>query len=158
LRALIFSPNVAVMTARHVGLVVVLLVAGAGSALADKKEGPVVVDLRAHRAEIRAVLLRYTPIGSSSAKVLEFVSGQLGRAGDAPIAVENEPADGPAAEESGKRGVKRIHVYLGQYYDHQEVVFLSAPLMMQKEVSAQWAFDQHDRLIEIFVDKKTGVY
>jgi hypothetical protein len=84
--------------------------------------------------------------------------GMLGHAGDAPITIQNEPATAPAAEESTKRGVKRIHVYLGQYYDHPEVVFLSAPLMVQKEVSAQWAFDQHDRLIQIFVDKKTGLY
>jgi hypothetical protein len=132
--------------------------ASAGSAVCDTKEPPVVVDLRAHRAEIRAVLLRYTPLGSSAAKVLEFISAQLGHASDAPITIENESATGPAAEQSKKRGVKRIQVYLGQYYDHPEVVFLSAPLMMQKEVSAQWAFDQSDRLIEIFVDKKNGLY
>jgi hypothetical protein len=146
------------MSAHRFGLVLLLLMASAGSALSDKKEAPVIVDLRAHRAEIRAVLLRYTPLGSSAAQVIEFISAQLGHAGDAPITIENEPATGPAAEESTKRGVKRIHVYLGQYYDHPEVVFLSAPLMMQKEVSAQWAFDQHDRLIQIFVDKKTGLY
>ena len=49
-------------------------------------------------------------------------------------------------------------VFLGQYYDHPEIIFLTAPMLMQKEVSAQWAFDEHDRLIEIFVDKATEVY
>jgi hypothetical protein len=146
------------MSIHRFEFILLLLVAIIGPALSDTKQPPVVVDLRAHRAEIRAVLLRYTPIGSSVTKVLEFVSKQLHRAGDAPVAVENQPATGPAAEESGRRGVKRIHVYLGQYYNHPEVVFLSAPLMMQKEVSAQWAFDQHDRLIDIFVDKKSGLY
>jgi hypothetical protein len=92
------------------------------------------------------------------ASVLEFVSKQLERSGDAAIAVENQPAMGPAAEESRQRGVKRIRVYLGQYYDHPEVVFLTAPLMMQKEVSAQWSFDQHDHLLEIFVDKTNELY
>jgi hypothetical protein len=145
------------MSAR-VGLVVALFMAGIGSALSDTKESPVIVDLRAHRPEIRAVLLRHTPIGSSVTSVLEFVSKQLQRTGDAVVAVENQPATGPAAEGSRQCGVKRIRVYLGQYYDHPEVVFFSAPLMMQKEVSAQWAFDQHDRLIEIFVDKTNGLY
>ncbi len=146
------------MLARRVGLVVALFMAGIGSARSDTKESPVIVDLRAHRPEIRAVLLRHTPIGSSVTSVLEFVSKQLQRSGDVAVVVESQPATGPAAEESRQRGVKRIRLYLGQYYDHPEVVFLSAPLMMQKEVTAQWAFDQHDRLVDIFVDKKTGLY
>jgi hypothetical protein len=29
---------------------------------------------------------------------------------------------------------------------------------MQREVSAQWAFDQQDHLIDIFVDKESAVY
>ena len=31
-------------------------------------------------------------------------------------------------------------------------------MIMRREVSAQWAFNEHDRLIDIFVDKRTGVY
>jgi hypothetical protein len=146
------------MPARRVGLVVALFMAGIGLARSDTKESPVIVDLRAHRAEIRAVLLRHTPIGSSVTNVLEFVSRQLPRSGDAVVAVENQPATGSAAEVSRQRGVKRIRVYLGQYYDHPEVVFLASPLMMQKEVSAQWSFDQHDHLLDIFVDKTNGLY
>lgn len=146
------------MLAWRVGLVVALFMAGIGSARSDTKEPPVIVDLRAHREEIRAGLLRHTPLGSSSKSVLEFVSKQLQRTGDATPAVENQAATGPAAEKAHERGVKTIRVYLGQYYDHPEVVFLSAPMMMQREVTAQWAFDQRDRLIDIFVDKKTGLY
>lgn len=146
------------MSIRRFEFILLLLITVIGPALSDTKESPVIVDLRAHRAEIRAVLLRYTPIGSSVTKVLEFVSKQLQRAGDAPVAVENQPATKPAAGESGRHEVKRIRVYLGQYYNHPEVVFLSAPLMMQKEVSAQWTFDRHDRLIDILVDKKSGLY
>jgi hypothetical protein len=158
LHALVFSLKVKTMLARRVGFVVALFLAGIGSARSDGKEPRVIVDLRAHRAEIRTVLLRHTPLGSSVASVLEFVSKQLERSGDAAVAVENQPAMGPAAEESRQRGVKRIRVYLGQYYDHPEVVFLAAPLMMQKEVSAQWSFDQHDHLLEIFVDKTNELY
>jgi hypothetical protein len=146
------------MLTRGIGIVVVLLASTLDTAQPAAKEAQVIVDLRAHRAEIRAALLRFTPTGSSLAKVLEFVSKQLQHAGNTPVVVENQPATGSAADGSPRRGVKKIHVYLGQYYDHPEVVFLSAPLMMQKEVSAQWAFDQHDRLVDILVDKTTGVY
>ena len=118
----------------------------------------IVVDLHSHRAEIRALLLRHTPPGSTVADVQKFVSTELSRSGYAPPKIENGPATGPAAKGSPRRGVKTIRVYLGQYYDHPEVVFLTTPLFMQKEVSAQWAFDAHDRLVEIFVDKATGVY
>ncbi|HEY2614151.1 MAG TPA: hypothetical protein VGI42_00435 [Chthoniobacterales bacterium] len=131
---------------------------GVGSTLAEKNDAPVIVDLRAHRGEIRTVLLRHTPLGSSETRVREFISKQLQRSGDTAVTSENQPADGTAAVGSRLRGVKRIKIYLGQYYDHPEVIFLSAPLVMQREVTAQWAFDQHDRLIEIFVDKTNGLY
>ena len=147
------------MTARRIGFAIALLVAGMGSARSDTaKQPPVIIDLRVHRGEIRTVLLRYTPIGSDVTKVLEFVSKQLQRSGNGTIAVENKPATGAAAEKSGRRGVKRIRAYLGQYYDHPEVVFYSTPLLMEKEVSAQWAFDQNDRLLDIFVDKRNELY
>jgi hypothetical protein len=54
--------------------------------------------------------------------------------------------------------VKRISVDLGQYYFHPEIIFLSAPVLMQREVTAQWVFDQHDRLIDIAVEKKNRLY
>lgn len=121
-------------------------------------EGKVVVDLRSHRAEIRGVLLRHTQVGSSSGEVLKFITAHLERSDDATPKMENGPATGPAAKASRRRSVKRIRIYLGQYYDHPEVVFLAAPMLMQKEVDAQWAFDEHDRLINIFVDKQTELY
>jgi len=31
-------------------------------------------------------------------------------------------------------------------------------LLMQKEVTAQWLFDSHDRLINVVVEKKNGIY
>jgi hypothetical protein len=31
-------------------------------------------------------------------------------------------------------------------------------MIMRRQVNAQWAFDENDRLIDIFVDKRTGVY
>ncbi len=102
--------------------------------------------------------LSHTPLGSNIRDVLDFVSKQLQRNENAPVGLTDKPADGEAAEHLKQRGVKTIRVHLGQYYDHPEVVFLSAPMMMQREVNAQWAFDKHNRLVEIFVDKRTGIY
>ena len=124
-------------------------------AILEASDPRVIVDLHAHRAEIRAALLQHTPIGSSTSDVVRFVSQQLQHPGAAPATVIAQPA---AGAQSKRRGVKSIRVSLGQYYDHPEIVFLTAPLLMQKDVSAQWAFDEHDRLIDIFVDKNTGVY
>lgn len=85
------------MKARH--FILLLFMLGAGSAFGNGKDAPVTVDLRAHRAEIRAALLLCTPFGSSDVKVLRFIAGQLGHAGDAPAATGNEPATGPAADD-----------------------------------------------------------
>ncbi len=139
-------------------LVVGLLMAGISSSVAQANEADVIVDLRSHRADIRVALLHATPLRSNAREVLDFISKQLQRSENTPAAVTDKPADGPAAEGSNQRGVKTIRVYLGQYYDHPEVVFFSAPMVMQKEVSAQWAFDARDRLVDIFVDKTTSVY
>ena len=139
-------------------LLVTSMLAFTVSSMADTKQRPVVVDLHAHRAEIRAALLHHTPIGSNSADVLKFVSTQLDRSGNAPVTLTDAPATGPAAQQSHHSGAKNIRIYLGQYPEHAEVVFLSAPMMMQREVSAQWAFDPQGRLIDIFVHKESRIY
>lgn len=113
------------------------------------------VDLRSRRSEIRAALLQHTAINSSTHDVVQFITKHLRHKADASVTVVEGPA--PSTGKL-KRGAKFIRAYLGQYYDHPEVVFLAAPILAQKEVSAVWIFDEHDRLIDIFVDKKTGVY
>jgi len=146
------------MDLRRKLLAIVLLMRVMAAAFGGANESKVVVDLRAHRAEIRQALLRYTPIGSKVSEVLKFVAAQLVPSGSALPKIENGPATGPAADGSHRRGVKTMRVYLGQYYDHPEVVFLTVPLIMRKEVTAQWAFDERNRLVDVFVDKETGVY
>jgi hypothetical protein len=37
-------------------------------------------------------------------------------------------------------------------------MFLTAPMVVHEDVSAQWLFDHRDRLIDIVVDKQAGVY
>lgn len=136
----------------------VLLMRVSATAFGDANESKVIPDLHAHGAEIRMILLRYTPIGSTVADVLKFIATRLKWYDDAPVKINNGPATGPAAKGSHRRGVKTVHVYLGEYYQHPGAVFLSAPLIMRRQLSVQWAFDEHDRLIDIFVDKRTAVY
>jgi hypothetical protein len=141
------------MAAQRFGLVTCLFFTGIGLTMSGTKESPVVVDLRAHRAEIRAALLKYTPVGSSVKDVIDFISKQLQRAGGTSSVTVK-----PVKDASQPGAAKTIRVYLGQYYDHPEVVFLSAPLMMQKEVTAQWLFDSHDRLIDVAIEKQDELY
>jgi hypothetical protein len=139
-------------------LAIAFLIQTISPVLGGSTETKIPVDLHAHRAEIRELLLRRTPIGSTAPDVLKIVATKLSRSGNGSPKIENGPATGPATKGSRLRGVKKIRVFLGQYYDHPEVIFLTAPMLMEKEVTAQWAFDDHDRLIEIFVDKASEVY
>ena len=141
------------MTARRLALVTCLFFAGIDPTLSGTKESPVIVDLRAHRGEIHAALLQHTPVGSSVKDVMDFISKQLERGSDESLGTVE-----PVKDDSQPRAAKTIRVYLGQYYDHPEVVFLSAPLMMQREVTAQWLFDAHDHLIDLAVKKQNGLY
>jgi len=129
-----------------------------GLFIAGSVPGEPPIDVKDHRAEIREALLKYTPIGSTPKDVLKFISEHLLHQDESLPLVENHGATGPGAEHSTKRWVKSIRLYLGHYLDHPETFFLSAPVLMQKEVTAQWAFDDRNRLIEIFVDKEAGVY
>ena len=146
------------MILRRELVVIALLVRLIVVAFGDSNESKVTLDLHAPAAQIRAVLLRYTPIGSKAADGLKFIATRLKRSDDAPLKIDNAPATSSAAEGSHRRGVRRIRVYLGEYYQHPGAVFLSAPMIMRKQVRAQWALDEHGRVIDIFVDKRTLVY
>lgn len=111
-----------------------------------------------HRAEIRAALLKSTPTGAKPADVLSFISKSLLKAGAHAPRLENQPAQIATPVASTKKGVKRIRYFLGSYLDKPALLFFSAPLILEKEVSVQWAFDKDERLIDIFVDKKTATY
>ena len=124
------------------------------TALADTNPRRVIVNVNAPRTAIRAELLQQTPPGSSIEYVVSFISDRLQRSpgGVAKIAVE------PAKIPSQPRVAKTIHVYLGQYYKHLGAVFLTAPMVVHEDVSARWLFDHQHRLIDIVVDKQSGVY
>ena len=136
------------------GAILSLALVASGAAVADTNPPPVIVDIYAPRATIRAELLQQTSLGSSIEYVISFISDRLQRtrSGVAKISVE------PANIASQPRVAKTIHVYLGQYYKHLGAVFLTAPMVVREEVSARWLFDRDGRLIDIVVDKQTGVY
>jgi hypothetical protein len=141
------------MGARGFRLAIGFLLAGIDLALAGTKNAPVIIDLHAHRGEIRAELVKHTPVGSSAKEVTDFISKRLQLTdGNSAVMVE------PVKNDPQGRVAKRIRIYLGQYYDHPEVVFLSTPLVMQREVTAKWLFDSHDRLVDVVVEKQNGVY
>lgn len=135
--------------------VVVVVTISASSA---QQVPPVRPDLCSHRADIRKALLRATPLGSSAENVLRIIKKDLQKEGDPALRLENHSVQTEAAANSPKRGVKSIHLRLGDYIYNPAVIFLSAPMLLQKEVTADWAFNKDDRLIEIFVDKKTVTY
>ena len=131
-----------------------LLLLASGAAVADTNPPPVIVDVYAPRVSIRAQLLQQTPPGSSIEDVMSFITNRLqrSRSGVAKIRIE------PARIASQPRVAETIHIYLGQYYKHLGAVFLTAPMVVHEDVSASWLFDGHHRLIDIVVQKQTGVY
>jgi len=128
------------------------------SASSAQQVPPVRPDLRSHRADIRRALLQATPLGSSAENVLRIIKKDLQKEGDPTLRLENHSVQTEGAANSAKCGVKSIHLRLGDYIYNPAVIFLSAPMPLQKEVTADWAFNKDDRLIELFVDKKTATY
>lgn len=123
------------------------------SARADAKQERVIVDPRTPPVEIRQILLKHTPVGSTVDYVVRFISKQLMVPGNGSTETVQ-----PAADPSRPRAAKAIRVYLGHYYKHLGTIFLTAPMVVRERVSAQWWFDRHGRLIDIAVDKQAGVY
>ncbi len=115
-----------------------------------------ILDLRSPRTKIRKVLLEKTPPQTDAKEVAKFIAQHLPRSANAAVEMTDGPA--PAIGDATPRGSKFIRVYLGQYYDHPEVVFFSAPMMAQREVTAYWIFDDKGKLIDVVVDKHTGIY
>lgn len=136
------------------GAILSLVLVASGAAAADTNPRQVIVDIYAPRAAIRAELLQQTPPGSSIEYVISFISNRLQRTRSGVAKISVEPANIP----SQPRVASAIHVYLGQYYKHLGAVFLTAPMVVHEEVSARWLFDRDRRLIDIVVDKETGVY
>jgi hypothetical protein len=129
---------------------------GAAKVVADEKGPPVEIELRNRRAEIRAELLKYTPLGASVDDVLRFLNKRLRAENGAKPRLENHSAIGPTAELSKNKGVQSIQLVLGEYLTNPALLLLDAPLPLETAVSVQWAFNHEGKLIEIFVDKQVA--
>lgn len=116
--------------------------------------GKVQIDPYEVRAAIRAELLKYTPLGSSTKEVLNFVRTQLQHEGDEVPQVENHPATGELAAKSDRKGVKVIKVDLADYLSSPILLTLVVPMPLRSFLTAQWAFDKDGKLIEIFLDRE----
>jgi hypothetical protein len=119
----------------------------------ETKEPYVIIDIHAPRADIRKMLLKHTPVGSSIGTVMDFISNQLEVTGSV-LDIRLQTVKAPLLP----GGTKTIRVYLGQYYKRVGTVFLTAPMVVHEDVNAQWLFDRHGRLLDIVVDKQARVY
>lgn len=140
------------MISSRLVLLPVFLLTVAASTYAD--DTAVSIDPNAKRAEIRAQLLKYTPLGSDVKEVIVFIKTKLARGGGgAEPKVLNRGATGASAKTSDRKGVKVIKVNLGNYFESPALLTLDIPLPWRDSLIAQWAFDKDDRLIEIFLDR-----
>ena len=97
--------------------------------------------LRRSQASIRKQFLRDTPLGSTYTVVLDYAKKK-----GWPVV---EQSAGYEIQEFGKAqgkivGKRVIRAYLGGYQG----------LPWHKDVGCYWAFDEHDKMIEVFVDKQ----
>ena len=115
---------------------------------------PVEITPRDRRVEIRAKLLKYTPLGSSSKEVVAFIKTRLLKKGDPDPVIENHGATGPSAKDSSNKGVKSIKLNLADYIPNPFLLTLSPPMPFHESLTAQWAFDKNDKLVELFLDRK----
>ncbi len=97
-----------------------------------------------HRSEqnIRERILRDIGQGSTYASVLDFVKKQGWSVGEQSGGYEIPKFGQTPARVVGKRTIK---AYLGGYQG----------LLWHKDVDCYWAFDNQDKLIDVFVDKQT---
>jgi hypothetical protein len=128
------------------------------AAIVCAAQGSSPIEAQQHRAEIRAALLEQTPIGSSLSRVQQFIGTKLLPKNVSPPRLEDHGATGESAVGALNKGVKSIRLELGHYFENSGTIFLTAPLINQKEVVVQWAFDEHDRLVDVFVDKRVQTY
>ena len=92
--------------------------------------------------QIRAEILKQTPIGSSADQVLEFARDRLKHIGPQPT-YEPGSARGRQGRRTVRVGVRSLSVCLGEYGPWGRcVTYLS------------WGFDEQDKLLDVMVEKE----
>ena len=144
------------MQMKYIGAIVLLTVSVV-AVTGQRAERPL-IDPVEHRSEIRAILLKQTPLGSNLADVQRFIGLNFAQSVADAAKIQPHGAEGELAANSPNKGVKSLQISLGAYIENPGTIFLTAPLLNEKTVTAQWAFDKNNRLVEIFVDKTTTTY
>ena len=137
---------------------IALLLNTSAALLTGQESERSLIDPVEHRADIRAALLKQTPLGTTISGVQKVIRANFAQTDADVPPVESHGAEGEAAVKSPNRGVKSLRLVLAAYIENPGTIFLSAPLVNEKQVVAQWAFDENGRLVEIFVDKTTRTY
>ncbi len=96
---------------------------------------------RRSEQSIRQRILRDTPIASSYAAVLDFATKKGWPVNEESGGFETKRIAQFPARVVGNRAIK---AYLGGYQG----------LPWRKDVNFYWAFDEHDKLIDVFVEKQ----
>jgi hypothetical protein len=96
---------------------------------------------RRSEQDIRKKLLRETPPGTPYQTVLDYVRKQGWPVTEEPRGYEVKRLGSTPAKIVGKRTIK---AYLGGYQG----------MPWKKDVECFWAFDEQDKLIDIFVEKQ----
>lgn len=116
------------------------------------------IEAREPREQIRVEILKGTKIGSSPDDVLTFISKNFKPRKDAPAPkLSNQPAVGPTAKNSDRKGVRSIRLILGRYVASPALLLQEIPIVATTTTAVQWAFDKEGRLIEVFVDKDAEI-
>ena len=112
------------------------------------------IDPRNSRAQIRLEIVKRTPIGMSSERVLDFIQHHLEHRSGKAVRIEARPAAGPSTSGSGKRGVRSLRILVADYVPIANLFTSPVATPIRMQIIVQWAFDSTGRLIEVFVDRQ----
>jgi hypothetical protein len=121
-----------------------LLLMGACSCRTNRNNAAIHLKPKLPENEIRMRILTFTPIGDSSAEVLQFVRTRLRHVGPEPT-YEQVPATRQRDTKVGVTsfGNGSINVCLGEYgFPGRTATFIS------------WGFDEHGKLVDVIVEKE----
>jgi hypothetical protein len=114
----------------------------------DPSTTKVRISPRLPEEQIRAEILKYTPVGSSADEVLSFARTRLKHAQIEPDAISPNPVIrhfyGLPKKHPEVIGKRSITVLLGRYGFNP---------LARRDVYIGWAFDEGDKLIDVAVEK-----
>ena len=111
------------------------------------------INLRLPEEKIRSVIFAYTPTGSSTNEVFEFVQKRLKHKDDliyetrgVVLFGKKKPGESWRNREMKEVGESNINVWLGDYGFNP---------FLRTGVYVSWAFDETNKLVDVVVEKET---